>query len=259
MSVPIRCLLVDDERPALDELSYLLSGFEDVQVLGTAISASQAMEEILRLKPDVVFQDIQMPGSTGFHVLEKALKCPDPPLFVFATAYDQYAIRAFEENAVDYLLKPVSRERLASSLGRLRCLLRRNCAGPVVQPRLEDLLGSLGRPLVRVSVEHGGRILLLGHEDVVFIRTEERRMLVHTRDACYTHHGPGTLDRLEERLAVLSFFRANRGELVNLAQVRDFAPWFNGKYLLTMRDRAATEITVSKARVRLFRDRLGLT
>lgn len=260
MTSPVRCLLVDDELPALDELSYLLSDFEDVRIVGTAMSASQAMEEIVRLRPEVVFQDIQMPGATGFHVLERALKCPDPPLFVFATAYDQYAIRAFEENAVDYLLKPVSRERLAKCLGRLRCLLRQNEAGLAAQPKLEELLKGmgLGQPLVRISVEHRGRVLLLGHADVVFIRTEERRMFVHTRDAQYVHHGPGTLDRLEEKLAALSFFRANRGDLVNLAQVRDFAPWFNGKYLLTMRDHAATEITVSKARVRDFRDQLGL-
>lgn len=258
MNTPIRCLLVDDELPALDELTYLLSGFEDVQVAGTAMSASQAMEEILRLKPEVVFQDIQMPGAGGFHVLELALRCPDPPRFVFATAYDQYAIRAFEENAVDYLLKPVSRERLAKCLGRLRCQLRQD--GACVQPKLEELLRGMGigPSLVRISVEHGGRVLLLGHSDVVLIRTEERRMLVHTRDASYVHHGPGTLDRLEDKLAALSFFRANRSDLVNLAQVRDFAPWFNGKYLLTMRDRAATEITVSKARVRAFRDQLGL-
>jgi two-component system LytT family response regulator/two-component system response regulator LytT len=259
MNTPIRCLLVDDELPALDELSYLLSGFENVSVAGTAMSASQAMEEILRLKPEVVFQDIQMPGTSGFHVLERALKCPDPPRFVFATAFDQYAIRAFEENAVDYLLKPVSRERLAKCLGRLRCLLRQDDAS-CVQPRLNELLRGMGigPSLVRISVEHGGRVLLLGHNDVVFIRAEERRMFVHTRDARHVHYGPGTLDRLEDRLAALSFFRANRAELVNLAQVRDFAPWFNGKYLLTMRDHAATEITVSKARVHAFRDQLSL-
>lgn len=260
MTPPIRCLLVDDELPALDELSYLLSNFKDVQIVGSAMSASQAMEEVLRLKPEVVFQDIQMPGASGFHVLECALNYPYPPRFVFATAYDQYAIRAFEENAVDYLLKPVSLERLAKCLGRLRSLLRQGEAGLTDQPKLEELLRGMGigPALVRISVEHGGRVLLLSHADVVFIRTEERHMLVHTRDAQYVHHGPATLDRLEDKLAALSFFRANRGELVNLAQVRDFASWFNGKYLLTMRDHAATEITVSKARVRAFRDQLGL-
>jgi two-component system LytT family response regulator/two-component system response regulator LytT len=256
----LRCLLVDDELPALDELSYLLSEVGDVDIVGTAHSATQALEKIESLRPEVVFQDIHMPGASGFHVLEQAMLRSDPPLFVFATAYDQYAIRAFEENAVDYLLKPVSRERLSKCLDRLRCQLRQHCAAPTAQPGLEALLRGMGlNPgLVRISVEHGGRVLLLGHAEVVLIRTEERRMVVFTRDAQYVHHGPGTLDRLEEKLAPLSFFRANRAELVNLAQIRDFAPWFNGKYLLRMRDQSATEITVSKARVRAFRDQLDL-
>lgn len=258
---PLRCLLVDDEPPALDELSYLLSQFHDIIVVGTALSATQALTEIDRLQPDVIFQDIQMPGQNGFHVVHQAMTRANPPLFVFATAYDQYAIRAFEDNAVDYLLKPVSRERLAKCVDRLRCLIRRDCPHPLPQPDLEALIRGLGLgpTLVRISVESGGRILLLPHTDVVFIRTEERRMIVHTRDANHLHHGPGTLDRLEDRLSAHSFFRANRGELVNLAQVRDFTPWFNGKYVLTMRDRLATEITVSKGRVRQFRDRLNLT
>ena len=150
MTSPIRCLLVDDEPPALDELSYLLSGFEDVRIVGTAMSASQAMEEIVRLRPEVVFQDIQMPGATGFHVLERALKCPEPPLFVFATAYDQYAIRAFEENAVDYLLKPVSRERLANCLGRLRNQLRHMNPGQAQTRALDERrLRDKGRVVVQ--------------------------------------------------------------------------------------------------------------
>lgn len=257
---PIRCLLVDDELPALDELSFLLSDIGGVEILDTAQSATQALEKIEALQPEAVFQDIQMPGASGFQVLEQAMQLPEPPLFVFATAFDQYAIRAFEENAVDYLLKPVSRERLFKCIERLRCQLRQQCAAPAGQPGLAALLRGMGlNPgLVRISVEDGGRVLLLEHTKVVFIRTEDRRMVVHTRDAQYTHHGTASLDRLEEKLAPLSFFRANRSDLVNMAQIRDFAPWFNGKYLLRMHDGAATEITVSKARVRAFREQLDL-
>jgi two-component system LytT family response regulator/two-component system response regulator LytT len=256
----LRALIVDDEQPARDELAFLLSEHDDVEVVGVAMSASQALDEISRLKPQVVFQDIQMPGASGFYVLEQTMARPDPPLFVFATAYDQYAIRAFEDNAVDYLLKPVSRERLAKCLVRLRCLVRESCVGADTRPDLAKLLRGmgLGKALVRISVESGGRVLLLSHAEVVLIRTEERRMIVQTRDVRHAYHGPCTLDRLEERLAPHSFFRANRAELVNLAQVRDFASWFNGKYVLTMRDAAQTEIVVSKSRVRLFRDLLDL-
>lgn len=256
----VRVLIVDDEQPARDELAYLLSEHADIEIVGMAMSASQALEEISRCSPNVVFQDIQMPGASGFHVLDQAMILPDPPRFVFVTAYDQYAIRAFEDNAVDYLLKPVSRERLAKCLARLRCLVREACAGIEAQPDLAALLRGmgLGAALVRISVESGGRVLLLPHAEVVLIRTEERRMVVGTRDGRHAYHGPCTLDRLEERLAAHSFFRANRAELVNLAQVRDFTTWFNGKYVLTMRDTFQTEIVVSKSRVRLFRDLLGL-
>lgn len=260
----MRCLLVDDELPALDELSYLLSEFPDVDIVGTARSASQALEKIARLAPDVVFQDIQMPGATGFSVLEQAMCLTRPPLFVFATAYDQYAIRAFEDNAVDYLLKPVSRTRLAICVDRLRHLLTPGTPHPVTQPGLEGLLHGMGlsmgcgAALVRISVEHGGRILLLRHEDVVFMRTEERRIRLFTTEGRFFVHGGNTLDRWEEKLTHLSFFRANRSELINLAHIRDFAPWLNGKYVLTMRDAAASEITVSKARTKAFRDQLDL-
>ena len=206
MTKPLRCLLVDDELPALDELSFLLSGFDDVEIAGTARSAGQALEEIARLRPDVVFQDIQMPGGTGFSVLERAMLLPgEAPLFVFATAYDQYAIRAFEDNAVDYLLKPVSMERLAKCLNRLRVLTSRAAPQAAPRPDFRSLLRGmgLGPSLTRLSVDNGGRVLLLDHEDVVFIRTEERRTMVLTREGCFPAHGPCTLDRLEQRLEPL--------------------------------------------------------
>lgn len=254
----IRCLLVDDELPALDELAYLLSKFEDITILDTAMSATQAVEKIHGLRPDVVFQDIHMPGGTGFQVLEHAMRSPSPPLFVLATAYDQYAIRAFEERALDYLLKPISEERLLKCVDRLREQLRAPSA-PVTH-ELEAVLRSMGRPsAVRVSVEWKGKILLLPHTDVVFARAENRRIVVYTREQYYLLHGQAPLDKLEARLEPLSFFRANRSELLNLEHIRDFAPWFNGKYLVTMHDLATTEITISKNRARAFRERVCLT
>lgn len=255
----IRCVLVDDEPPAIDELSYLLSAFAGVEVVGTAASAGQALEVIAREEPDVAFLDIQMPGASGFEASQALLTLPRPPLLVFATAYDEHAIRAFEENAVDYILKPVSRDRLAKTVDRLREILARG-GGRRSGSGVEDLLRGMGigPELIRVSVEVNGRVLLLKHGEVVFFRSSDRRVMAHTASAAHPVHGSPTLDRIEERLKGLPFFRANRGELVNLAQVRDFAPWFNGKYVLTMRDAEQTEITVSKGRARLFRERLGL-
>ncbi|WP_415712800.1 LytR/AlgR family response regulator transcription factor [Maridesulfovibrio sp.] len=115
-SQKIRCILIDDEIPAIDELNFLLSDFSDISVIGTANSASQGVKIIAEKEPDLVFLDIQMPGKNGFHVLQEIMQFPEPPLVVFATAYDEYALQAFEENAVDYILKPLSREKIGKKV-----------------------------------------------------------------------------------------------------------------------------------------------
>ncbi|NDV28093.1 LytTR family DNA-binding domain-containing protein [Desulfovibrio sp. JC010] len=262
MSSPqnIRCILIDDESPALDELNFLLSDFNDIDIIGTATSASKGIKLIAEKKPDLVFLDIQMPGKNGFHVLHELMQFPDPPLVVFATAYDEYALQAFEENAVDYILKPLSSERLAKSIERIRCLVHANCEEKMEQPDMNGLLGSMGigSSVLRISVEANGRILLLEPSDVILCRVEDRKIMIYTPKGIFPCYGDKTLDKLEERLQGQPFFRTNRGEMVNLTHVRDFAPWFNGKYVVTMKHIDEQEIIISKGRVKDFRQRLGL-
>ncbi|WP_147819387.1 LytR/AlgR family response regulator transcription factor [Salidesulfovibrio onnuriiensis] len=258
----IRTILVDDEPPARDELAYLLSSHADVEIVATAGNAAEAVKAIRRHEPDLVFLDIQMPGRNGFHVLGDVMGMEHPPLVIFATAYDEYAIRAFEENAVDYILKPVAENRLATSLDRARARLRedspkeRDDTGEA----LRKLLAGVGikKGITRISVEHSGRNVLLSPREVVYFNYENRRVHAGTRDGLFPCAADLTLDRLEERLDGFAFFRANRSQLVNLAQVRTYAPWFNGKYVLTMADARETEITVSKSRVRDFKDAIEL-
>jgi two-component system LytT family response regulator/two-component system response regulator LytT len=255
----IRTILVDDEPPARDELDYLLSSHADIDVVGTAGNAADAVKAIAAKRPDLVFLDIQMPGRDGFSVLQEVMAMESQPLVVFVTAYDDYAIRAFEENAVDYLLKPVDPRRLADSLDRVRRRLAasENRESSEVLRRL--LAGAGIKPgVTRISVEHSGRNILLSPREIVYFNYENRRVHAGTRNALYPCASDVTLDRLEERLEGFPFFRANRSQLVNLALVRTYAPWFNGKYVLTMRDEAETEITVSKARVRPFKDAMEL-
>ena len=259
MNNTIRTILVDDELPAQDELNYLLSAHADIDVVGTADNAARAVEVIAAKRPDLVFLDIQMPGRDGFAVLKDVMAMEHQPLVVFVTAFDEYAIRAFDENAVDYLLKPVDPKRLADSLDRVRRrlaasenrdsseVLRRLLAGAGIKPGV-----------TRISVEHSGRNILLSPGEVVYFNYEDRRVHAATRGKIYPCACDTTLDRLEERLVGFPFFRVNRSQLVNLALVRTYAPWFNGKYVLTMRDEAETEITVSKARVRAFKDAMEL-
>nr|WP_321446013.1 LytTR family DNA-binding domain-containing protein [uncultured Cohaesibacter sp.] len=262
--MPIRCLIVDDEAPARDELGFLLSQYADLSVIGEAASASKAVSLCLEQQPDLVFLDIQMPGQNGFEVI-RALQVADCPLplFVFVTAYDSYAVKAFEASAVDYILKPVSEERLARTIDRARGLLEQR-SNPL-QKQLESLLtkmqGADHPPLPtthRVSVEKHGRIRLIDPRDIVFCSYDDSRVMAHTRDDVFPVYGIASMDRMEEHLAGSAFFRAHRSSLVNLDAIVEFSPWFNGKYSLVMGDRARSKLTVSRSRVKDFKLKLGL-
>lgn len=252
----IRTILVDDEPPALDELAYLLSKFDDVQVVGTASTGQEAVRVILESKPDLVFLDIQMPGKSGFQVLEDIVQMKHPPLVVFATAYDNYAIQAFEENAVDYLLKPISASRLQKSVERIRTQLS-GAPNDTIKPSpdLRTLLAvaGIGPDIARISVECNGRNVLLSPREVVYFQTAEKRVLAYTKEKSFTCPSDLSLEKIEERLCGYPFFRANRSQLINLTYVRSYAPWFNGKYVATLSDGATTDITINKARVKAFR------
>lgn len=255
----IRTVLVDDEPPAQDELSYLLSAHSDISIESVTDNAQDAVHAILDLQPDLVFLDIQMPGQNGFHVLQELVGREPRPLFIFVTAFDEYAIRAFEANALDYILKPVDKRRLAASLDRVRRMLQPSRAGASGET-LRKLLADVGlKPgITRISVELGGRNTLLSPREIVFFEYTDRRIHAGTKDGVYRCAADLSLERLEERLQGFSFFRANRSQLVNLAMVRTYAPWFNGKYVLTMTDAGETEITVSKKRVRDFKAAIAL-
>ncbi len=262
-SRPIRTILVDDEPPALDELTYLLSEFEYVQIVGSASSGQKAVRIIREMTPDLVFLDIQMPGKNGFKVLADIVDMAHPPLVVFATAYDNYAIQAFEENAVDYLLKPISAKRLHKSLERIRCLLawKKGQSKRLEHPQdLRALLAVAGiRPeIARISVESDGRNVLLRPREVVFFQSTDKRVHAHTKEGVFACPSDLSLEKIEERLHDFSFFRANRSQLVNLAFVRSYAPWFNGKYVVTLNDGKATDITINKSRVKAFRATIEL-
>lgn len=266
--MPIRALIVDDEAPARDELAYLLQAHPDVEAVQAA-TADEALDILEQDRFDLVFQDIQMPGQDGFSVLAGAQQFDHPPLFVFVTAYDTHAIRAFEENATDYLLKPVSPDRLAKSMERVRRLLadpgqaehghaeqQSREARAAAQERLLAQAG--GRLLARLAVETGGRIALIPTEQVILAEADEKRVAVLTDQGRLVCHGLPTLAKTAERLAGLPFFQANRAQLINLERIAEVSPWFGGKYCVVMADAQATEVTVSRNRVRAFKELLGI-
>ncbi|BCS87379.1 LytR/AlgR family response regulator transcription factor [Pseudodesulfovibrio sediminis] len=259
----IRTIVVDDEPPALDELIYLLSRFPDIEIVATAGSGADAVDIITKAQPDLVFLDIEMPDKNGFQVLRELMVCGQLPLVVFATAFDEHAIRAFEENTVDYILKPMSLERLGKTIERVRSLLAKPEGGHG-EGRLESLLAKVGLVsagaigIVRIPAEDEGRNVLLTPDEILYFSLQDRRVLAHTAKAAYPCGLEQSLDKIEERLSGFNFFRANRGELINLNFVRSYTPWHSGKYIITMRHREATEIELSKSRVRFFKAALGI-
>jgi two-component system LytT family response regulator len=252
--MPMRTLIVDDEAPARDRLKRLLADIEGVELIGEAESGVQAVEMIEEQKPDLVLLDIQMPGLDGFGVIE-ALE--EPPPIIFVTAYDEYAIRAFEVNVLDYLLKPFSRERLEQAICRAQEALAEErdlgvSAAERFAARLSPLLESLaiqGQYLTRLAVRERDRIRVLDVDEVDWIGVEGEQVLVHLGDRAYPIRR--TLTELEAWLDPTTFFRAHRAAIVNLSRVKEVIPWFKGSHRLRLT--TGVEVDLSRTQARALR------
>jgi DNA-binding LytR/AlgR family response regulator len=248
----IRTLVVDDEKLARDRLVGFLSGLDAVDLLGQAADGVEALQRIETEHPDLVFLDVQMPGMDGFEVL-KALRPPMPHV-VFSTAYDEYAIRAFEVGAVDYLLKPFARARVEEAVGRVRARLGNGNAAPDWEGMLERLEEHRKVYVSQIPVHSGKRILIVPVADVLWFGVEYRLVYAHTIERAFMTNY--TLRELEERLDPALFFRAHKSSLVNLEQLKEIVPWFGGRYKLVMRDAAGSEVALSRTQARALRARL---
>jgi DNA-binding LytR/AlgR family response regulator len=248
----IRALVVDDEKLARDRLIGFLGKVPGVEIVGQATNGVEAVASIERDKPDLVFLDVQMPGMDGFEVL-KAIPQPAPHV-VFATAFDDYAIRAFEVEAVDYLLKPFARARVEEAVGRVRARLERGTDGLDVEAVLKRIEEGRKEYLRQIPVHAGKRILLIAIDEVQWFGVEYRLVYAHTAERAYMTNF--TLRELEDRLDPELFFRAHKASLVNMRQVKEIVPWFGGRYKLIMRDQAGSEVPVSRAQARALRAKL---
>lgn len=248
MKTPMRTLIVDDEPPARERLKRLLADLEGVALIGEAEGSIQAVEMIERLKPDLVLLDIQMPGLDGFGVVE-ALKAPPPVIFV--TAYDEYAIRAFEINALDYLLKPFSRKRLEKAIRRAQEVLAEERDFTARLGPLLESLAAQGCYLTRLAARdyENRRIRVLDVDEVDWIGVEGEQVFVHVGDKVYLVRR--ALAELEARLDPAHFFRAHRSSIVNLDRVKEIIPWFKGSHKLRLTTGA--EVDLSRAQARALR------
>jgi two-component system LytT family response regulator/two-component system response regulator LytT len=258
-------VLVDDEELARDELAFLLGQVRGVDIVGTAGNGIEAVDTISRLKPDVVFLDIQMPGLTGFEVARRLIDGETPSHIIFVTAYDQHAIEAFEVNAVDYLLKPVDAARLDVAIQRARRLIAferpaEPSAGGVTPEQLEKIVEAVAERRHRrdrLALKVGERFLLVQADEVIYASLANDVITV----VAGKHVGTSscrTLDELQEQLDPGTFWRVHRSHLVNINKVKEIVPWFNRNYLLRMKDEKATEIPVSRNHTRRLREYLKL-
>jgi len=265
----LTAVVVDDERPARDELGYLLGRINGVDVVGQAENGIDALTAIDRLHPDVVFLDVQMPGLTGFEVARRMLDSCAASHIIFVTAYDQHAIEAFEVNAVDYLLKPVDQSRLELAVDRARKRIeadRGTGAAGIGPPgslmnadleRIIELVAERQTRRERLAIKVGDKFLLVQAEEIVYASLADDSITVVTNQHTGTSNYR-TLDELQARLDGNVFWRVHRSHLVNINKIKEIVPWFSRNYILRMRDEKSSEIPVSRAQTRRLREYLKL-
>ena len=258
--MPLSTLIVDDEQLARDELAYLLKNIGDVEVVAQGKNGLEAVTLIREHNPDLVFLDVQMPGLDGFGVIKKLLdKKITLPKIVFSTAFDQYAVRAFEVNAVDYLLKPFDRKRVAQSVERARSMSSGN--GPADKlDALVRMLESQRPQTSKILLKAAGRLFLVNQKDICFASIEDGIITVVT-SGLNGMEGQSNCRTLEELLDSLDpdlFWRAHRSYLVNINRIKEVVPWFKSSYQLRMDDKKQTEIPVSRAQTKRLRELFGL-
>jgi two-component system response regulator LytT len=273
----ITALIIDDEQLARDELKYLLDQVGGVDVVAQGTNGIEAVDLIEEYHPDLVFLDVQMPGLDGFAVIKRLMErrrlLPEEeaeplPQIVFATAYDQYAVRAFDVNAVDYLLKPFDLTRVQQAVERVKSRMTggaNGSSGLPIESQLDELLKLLNRPQgasrtpqpAKLIVQAQSRLLLVNQAEICYAAIDEGVIRIVTQ----TFEGQSKCRTLEELLELLDpahFWRAHRGFVVNINHIREVVPWFKSSYQLRMNDKQHTEIPVSRAQTKRLRELFNL-
>jgi two-component system LytT family response regulator/two-component system response regulator LytT len=256
--VALSAVIVDDEQLARDELSYLLKSVGDVNVVAEGHNGLDAVNLIKEFSPDLLFLDVQMPGLDGFGVLKKLLdkKLPMPQI-VFATAFDQYAVKAFEVNAIDYILKPFDKKRVSQAVEKARKRVHDTSTGTDKLDTLVKLLESQRPQNSKVLLRSAGRLLLVDQKDVCFASIDDGIISV-VATSIDGQSNCRTLEELLEGLDTETFWRAHRSFVVNINRIKEVVPWFKSSYQLRMDDRKQTEIPVSRAQTKRLRELFGL-
>ncbi len=268
----LSALIIDDEQLARNELQYQLESVGGVEVVAQGANGIEAVNLIEEHHPDMVFLDVQMPGLDGFAVIERlkersearARRGEEEPLpqIIFATAYDQYAVRAFDVNAVDYLLKPFDRGRVEQAVERVKGRIAGGPSAGAPGSQIDTILRLLNRPQsaaqpARLIVQAQNRLLLIDQADICYAAIDEGVIRIVTQ----SFEGQSrcrTLEELLDQLDPAVFWRAHRGFVVNINHIREVVPWFKSSYQLRMNDKKQTEIPVSRSQTRRLRELFNL-
>jgi DNA-binding LytR/AlgR family response regulator len=259
--MPLSAVIVDDEQLARDELAYLLKNTGEVDVVAQGKNGLEAINLIKEHTPDLVFLDVQMPGLDGFGVIKKLIDKKIPvPQIVFATAFDQYAVKAFEVNAVDYLLKPFDKKRVALSVQR--AIAQQGSEG-LPAKKIDTIVRMLQTPRPQASkilLKAVGRMFLVDQREICYASIEDGVITVVTAgpSGMEGHSNCRTLEELLDSLDPGLFWRAHRSYLVNINRIREVVPWFKSSYQLRMDDKKQSEIPVSRAQTKRLRELFGL-
>lgn len=251
----LRALIVDDESPARKELRYLLQSFDDVQIVGEAANAVEALELINNVRYSVIFLDIDMPGLNGIDLARQLMDKTDSPAVIFTTAHEEYAFEAFNVHAFDYLLKPITAKRLEEALKTVRERKKLNCPQPPKSAG-KTKPASVLRPLEVVPAEENGKTILVRPEEIIYITTDKDSVFIKTESKSYLTRF--TLRELESRLNQKMFFRSHRCYLVNIQKMRELIPYFNGTYTVVVEDKERSEVPVSRTQARKLKEILGI-
>ena len=252
----IRALIADDEPLARERLRMLLQDEDWLEIVEEVGDGPAAVDAIHKLRPDLVFLDVQMPGATGFEVIE-AIGADAMPVVVFVTAYDKYALKAFDVHAIDYLLKPFDKDRFRAGLARARQQLERRSNGDLERRLLElmqDLKPAANR-IERFVIKTGGRIFFVRAEEIDWIEAAGNYVKLHVGSEAHLFRE--TMNAIEARLPPDTFYRIHRSHIVNIERVRELQPWFNGEYVVLLKD--GTKLTLSRGYREKLQERLGRT
>jgi two-component system LytT family response regulator len=250
----IRTMIVDDEPMARERIAGLLSQEQDIEVIGQCADGQQAISAIQQQNPDLVFLDVQMPAVNGFGVIQQVGADRMPPV-VFVTAYDEYALRAFEVHAIDYLLKPFGRDRFQQTLAHARAHLERRRAGDLGKRLLALVQDIKPEPqkLDRLVVKSGGRVFFLRTDEIEWVEAAGNYVRLHLEKE--SHLFRETMNGMEGRLDPRRFVRIHRSRIVNSDRIKELQPWFNGEYVVVLQN--GTRLTLSRGYREKLQDRLG--